>query len=235
MNYLPIARCWTPQAGSELRSIDDTSGASRSYWAKRGRRKVDDLLLTDGANRRSLWEHIKIDSGAPTLKEFRRLIERLQWLKSLRLSETGIFGNCYLPLSPKSNCDQPFRIIPCVRLSPFCLSSGRIAENGSPYPMPTRINGCPWTGFRKNGGSRLPAGALAVYLIAASYKAQIAYAIGAVFLCGGGAASFMIPAPTWFIALDLLAAYLPMAWLGIQIGSRMKHGKTVARKTGHED
>jgi hypothetical protein len=35
---------------------------------------------------------------------------------------------------------------------------------------------------------------------------------------------------TWFIALDLLAAYLPMSWLGIQIGTRMKHGKTAARK-----
>jgi len=74
------------------------------------------------------------------------------------------------------------------------------------------------------------AGALAAYLIAASYKAQIAYVIGAVFLCGGVAASFMIPAPIWFIVLDLLAAYLPMAWLGIQIGTRMKQGKTAARK-----
>jgi hypothetical protein len=74
------------------------------------------------------------------------------------------------------------------------------------------------------------AGALAAYLIAASYKAQIAYVIGAVFLCGGVAASFMIPAPTWFIALDLSAAYLPMAWLGIRIGTRMKQGKTAARK-----
>lgn len=74
------------------------------------------------------------------------------------------------------------------------------------------------------------AGALAAYLIAASYKAQIAYTIGAVFLCGGVAASFMIPAPIWFIALDLLAAYLPMAWLGIQIGNRMKRGKTAAQK-----
>jgi hypothetical protein len=74
------------------------------------------------------------------------------------------------------------------------------------------------------------AGALTAYLIAASYKVQIAYVIGAVFLCGGVAASFMIPAPTWFIALDLLAAYLPMAWLGIQIGTRMKQGKTAARK-----
>lgn len=65
------------------------------------------------------------------------------------------------------------------------------------------------------------AGALVAYLIAASRKVGIAYAIGAVFLCGGVAASFMIPAPAWFIALDLLVAYLPMAWLGIRIGRRM--------------
>ena len=44
------------------------------------------------------------------------------------------------------------------------------------------------------------------------------------------ATSFMIPAPTWLIALDMLAAYLLMAWLGIQIGTRMKQGKTAARK-----
>jgi hypothetical protein len=74
------------------------------------------------------------------------------------------------------------------------------------------------------------AGALAAYLIAASYRVQIAFVIGALFLCGGVAASFMIPAPTWFIALDLLAAYLPMAWLGIQIGSRLKQAKTAAPK-----
>ena len=72
-------------------------------------------------------------------------------------------------------------------------------------------------------------GALAAYLIAASYKTQIAIAVGVIFLCGGVAASFMIPAPTWYIALDLLAAYLPMAWLGSKIGARMKQGKTVAR------
>jgi hypothetical protein len=34
----------------------------------------------------------------------------------------------------------------------------------------------------------------------------------------------MIHAPAWFIALDLLAAYLPMAWLGIQVGARIKQG-----------
>jgi hypothetical protein len=70
------------------------------------------------------------------------------------------------------------------------------------------------------------AGAFAAYLIAATYKVQIAYAIGVVFLCGGVAASFMIPAPAWFIALDLLAAYIPMAYLGIQIGTRVKQVRT---------
>jgi hypothetical protein len=74
------------------------------------------------------------------------------------------------------------------------------------------------------------AGALAAYLIAATHRARIAYVIGALFLCGGVAASFMIPAPAWFIALDLLVAYLPMAWLAIRIGARMKHGDNGARK-----
>ena len=62
------------------------------------------------------------------------------------------------------------------------------------------------------------AGALAAYLIAASHRMGIALGIGVVFLAGGIAASFMIPAPAWFIALDLIAAYIPMAWLGARLG-----------------
>lgn len=62
------------------------------------------------------------------------------------------------------------------------------------------------------------AGALVAYLSAASYKNHFAYLIGLFFLCGGIAASYMIPAPDWFIALDLLIAYLPMAWLAIVLG-----------------
>ena len=68
------------------------------------------------------------------------------------------------------------------------------------------------------------AGALAAYVTAAAHRALIAYAIGVLFLGGGIAASFMIPAPVWFIALDLLVAYLPMAWLAIEIGRRLKPG-----------
>lgn len=65
------------------------------------------------------------------------------------------------------------------------------------------------------------AGALVAFLVAGSRHAVFAYAVGAVFLAGGIAASFMIPAPAWFIALDLVAAYLPMAWLGTVIGRRL--------------
>ena len=72
------------------------------------------------------------------------------------------------------------------------------------------------------------AGALTTYLIAASHRAKLAWVIGVLFLCGGIAASLMIPAPAWFIAVDLLVAYLPMAWLAIQTGRRMIDGSRSA-------
>jgi len=71
------------------------------------------------------------------------------------------------------------------------------------------------------------AGALVAWWIAASHKARWAYAVGVVFLAGGIAASTMIPAPGWFIALDLLLAYLPMAWVATRVGSsRLKSPAT---------
>lgn len=69
-------------------------------------------------------------------------------------------------------------------------------------------------------------GALLAYWIAGSRKALFAWVIGVLFLCGGIAASAMIPAPTWFKAVDLLLAYLPMAWLAIRIGARMRRPHT---------
>ena len=70
-------------------------------------------------------------------------------------------------------------------------------------------------------------GALAAFLIAASYRSLFAYAIGVLFLAGGISVTFMIPAPTWFIILDLVVAYLPMAWIGTLLGDRVKGGNTV--------
>jgi hypothetical protein len=70
-------------------------------------------------------------------------------------------------------------------------------------------------------------GALVACLIAASHKARMAYVIGVLFLCGGIIAAFMIPAPAWFIALDLVVAYLPMAWLAARVGAGMQAGNSV--------
>lgn len=73
------------------------------------------------------------------------------------------------------------------------------------------------------------AGALVAYLLGATHKAKLAYAVGVIFLCGGVAASLMIPAPAWFIALDLLVAYLPMAWLATRLGLRLQTGRAAAK------
>lgn len=70
-------------------------------------------------------------------------------------------------------------------------------------------------------------GALVAWKLAATRRALLAYLVGVVFLIGGGVATAMIPsAPTWFVALDLLVAYLPMSWLATRIGERTTAGRT---------
>ncbi len=63
------------------------------------------------------------------------------------------------------------------------------------------------------------AGAFVAYLVAGSYQLRIALVIGVLFLAGGITAATLIPAPKVFVALDLVVAYLPMAWLGALLGN----------------
>jgi hypothetical protein len=72
-------------------------------------------------------------------------------------------------------------------------------------------------------------GALVAFLVAASHRSEFAYAIGFLFLAGGVAVCFMIPAPVWFMILDLAAAYIPMAWLATQFGRRIIGGAGAAK------
>ena len=48
----------------------------------------------------------------------------------------------------------------------------------------------------------------------ANSKLAMAMVVGALFLTGGIAAVMMLPSPIWFSALDLIVAYIPMAYLG---------------------
>lgn len=50
--------------------------------------------------------------------------------------------------------------------------------------------------------------------VAATRKVTMAMVVGVFFLAGGIAAVWMLPSPMWFNALDLIVAYLPMAWIG---------------------
>lgn len=64
------------------------------------------------------------------------------------------------------------------------------------------------------------AGAFVTLKIANHHGHKLALGIGAWFLLGGIMNAFMISAPTWFVVLDLVVAYLPMAFLAIRLGRK---------------
>ena len=63
-------------------------------------------------------------------------------------------------------------------------------------------------------------GVLTAMFIAASRHRTIAIVLGALFLVGGIIANFMIPAPLWYRAIDLVLAYIPMAFLGWKVSRK---------------
>jgi hypothetical protein len=65
-------------------------------------------------------------------------------------------------------------------------------------------------------------GAIIAAIIATGNGMKPALVIGGLFLAGGILVSFMIPAPTWFITMDIALAYIPMAWIGGKIGGLKK-------------
>ncbi|MCJ8321054.1 MAG: hypothetical protein MJK12_15550 [Colwellia sp.] len=64
------------------------------------------------------------------------------------------------------------------------------------------------------------AGAVFAAKVAATHKLIIAFVIGLAFLTGGIAMVFSLPSPIWFNSLDLIVAYLPMAYLGYKFVNR---------------
>ena len=64
------------------------------------------------------------------------------------------------------------------------------------------------------------AGALLATWIVGRVSKVPAVLIGLLFLAGGVASCFMLPAPRWFEVLDVLLAYIPFAWLGYLIAKK---------------
>ena len=63
-------------------------------------------------------------------------------------------------------------------------------------------------------------GAYVASILAASHAMKLALGIGVFFLIGGTINVFMLTSPTWFAVLDLVCAYIPMAWLGARLAER---------------
>lgn len=61
------------------------------------------------------------------------------------------------------------------------------------------------------------AGAATTVLIASTHKTKLALIIGCFFLLGGIVNTFTLPSPLWFTIVDLVFAYLPMAYLAIKL------------------
>ena len=63
-------------------------------------------------------------------------------------------------------------------------------------------------------------GAFIAAKFAASYHMILAICIGIIFLLGGISMVFIMPAPVWFIGVDLSLAYIPMGWLGWKLSGQ---------------
>ncbi len=57
-------------------------------------------------------------------------------------------------------------------------------------------------------------GAAIAGLIAANNKMKFSLSIGGLFLLGGIMVNYLLPGPTWFAVVDIVVAYIPMAWFG---------------------
>ena len=63
-------------------------------------------------------------------------------------------------------------------------------------------------------------GAFFAAKFSASYHMIFSICIGIFFLSGGITMVFILPAPTWFVVVDLFLAYIPMSWLGWKISNK---------------
>ena len=69
-------------------------------------------------------------------------------------------------------------------------------------------------------------GAIVASFLAFNYKMRFALTIGALFLLGGIMVNYMIPGPTWFTVIDIIVAYIPMAYLGGKITDGFKENQS---------
>lgn len=65
-------------------------------------------------------------------------------------------------------------------------------------------------------------GAFMAAKLSTKHPMRFAFGVGAWNLFGGIMAATMIPAPMWFILVDLIGAYLPMAFIAGKLATKHK-------------
>jgi hypothetical protein len=73
--------------------------------------------------------------------------------------------------------------------------------------------------FFEHAMGSLAGGAVTAF-VAVSHRMKLALVIGALHMVGGMAAALLLPFPIWVVVIDIVAMYLPMAWIGGKLGSR---------------
>lgn len=63
-------------------------------------------------------------------------------------------------------------------------------------------------------------GAFIVARFAVRRQVSLAIFVGVFFLIGGIVNVYLLPSPTWFAVVDLVLAYIPMAYIGARLGKR---------------
>lgn len=104
-----------------------------------------------------------------------------------------------------------------IELGPHIISTPEGFDNSTMETLATTIHLLKpinyITVFLAHGLGTL-AGAFIAAKVAVTKKKVFALALGGWFLLGGIVAIFMLPSPTWYIIVDLVGAYIPMAWVG---------------------
>ncbi|WP_370101141.1 hypothetical protein [Xanthomarina gelatinilytica] len=109
------------------------------------------------------------------------------------------------------------------------VNMGLITISGSIIPPPEGVDNSTMEGLKESMHLFQPkhfifpflahalgtlVGAFIASKIATTRKMTFAMIIGVFFLIGGITSVMMLPSPTWFSILDIVVAYIPMAWIG---------------------
>lgn len=74
-------------------------------------------------------------------------------------------------------------------------------------------------------------GGFVASMLGATQRMKLALGVSAFFLLGGIVNVFLLPSPSWFTALDLIGAYIPMGWLSGKLAASFRPELTQAKSS----